>query len=241
MAKERHVLKKEIYDEINGVGRGGFESGMWFTSFHENYYNKIQDPDDKSTVCDILANFLKNEDYDASFLSKVAYIYADLEIPGYEAEIKRLSTDKRVEGTLESNWFRMLLDDIKVENELITRMSVLKCESNVTFSRDFFEEAVTFFKKLRGDVSKMYYSKDKNKVKRAEADFLQSYIYGRLVKLLRSERYDANIKTKIALILSDLHFRHADGEIEKLLHDPHIMEASHITLIKQALSLLKES
>jgi hypothetical protein len=235
MAKERHVLKKEIYDEINGIGRSGFESGMWFTSFRENYYEKIQYPDDKAAVRDILTKFLRNEDYGADFLNKVAHIYTDLEIPGYEDEIKRLSTDKRMKG---NTWFKkVLLDDITVEKELVSGLSQLKSESNPTSSRDFFDKAIAFYKKLRGDVSKMYASKEA--MEKTEADFLRSYIIGRLIKLVRSIRYDAIIKINAALVLSDLNVRSAVEEIEKLSHDPKMIDDSYIKLIEQSLAHLR--
>jgi hypothetical protein len=251
MAKERHILKKEIYDEVNGVNRGGFEGGMWFTSFRENYYDKIQDQQDKTIVRDILTKFLKNEEYDAGFLYKVAWICADLELQGHEDEIKRLSADKRVTGTLWNNAFKALLDDIEVENVLIEGISQLECESNTELSRALFNKTVAFFKKLRGDVSKMYGSKDKDKIERTESDFLKSHIYGRLIKLIRSERNDAYIKTKSALILSNLPYSHAATdshyrnlaakEIEKLLHNSQIRDSSHINIINQALARIKET
>lgn len=236
MATERHVLKKEIYDEIKGVGRSGFESGMWFTSFRENYYNKIQDPDDKATVCDILAKFLKNEDYGPDFLEKVAYIYADLEAAGYEDEVKRLSANKKMKG---NNWFKMLLDDIAIEKELISSLSQLKLESNPPISHDFFNKVVAFLKKLRGNVSKLYASKEL--MEKTEADFLRAYIVGRLIKLVRSSRYDMDIKIKAALVLTDLQTRSAVEEIENLLHDPNVNDGSHIKLIEQSLARLRES
>jgi hypothetical protein len=60
------------------------------------------------------------------------------------------------------------------------------------------------------------------------------------MKLLKSEYRDSSLKTKAAIILSDLRIRAAVNEIEKLLQDARITDAVHVRLLNQALAQLKE-
>jgi hypothetical protein len=132
-----------------------------------------------------------------------------------------------------------LLDQFELEKYLIEEIKDMKFEINPAYSHNFLERAVALFRKLRGDVSKMYVSKGTHDFK--EPEFARSMVGERLIKILKSPRYDASIKIKCALILSDLQVRQATHEIEKLLQNSEITEDSHINLIKQAVARLKET
>ncbi len=237
MTKERHVLKKEIFEEIKGEKYGSY-SGYAFLEFKKNYYDRLKDPDDKAIVRDILMKFLKNEDFDYWFLGKVAWICTDLELPGAEDEIKRLSTDKRIKGSPGYIDFKVLLDQFELETYLIEEIKEMKFESNLDSSRALLERAVKLFRKLRGDVSKVYVSKGTHDFK--EPEFARHMVGESLIRILKSPKYDMSIKIRCALILSDLLVRPATHEIEKLLEDPQITDETYINLIKQAVAHLKE-
>lgn len=235
MSKERHVLKHEIFDELKGK-KHGIYSGYAFLSFRQDYYDKIQDPQEKALVQDILLNLLEIDNFSYSY--DVAWICADLEIPGYEDAIKKMVEDGKARVTLDARVFKSLLDLFEVDRALTEELEQMKLESNEKISIDIFHRGVAFYKKLRGDVSKMYVSKDT--AENLEPNFLKEYICDRFLKIIRSEYRDSDIKTKAIIIASDLRFRPAIPEIEKLLQDKQVTNTSHLNLIRQSLTRLKE-
>jgi len=237
MAKERHILESEIIDVIKGKGEG-YYSGYAYLDFREKYYDRIKDPDDKAIVPDILMNFLKKGESDSLLLGNVAWICADLEIPATEDEIKRLSADKRIKEAPNYLDFKVLLDQFELEKNLIKEIQGMKFEIDSAYFRDFLDRAVELFRKLRGDVSHIYASKGTHDFK--EPEFARSMVIERLIRILKSPRYEASIKIRCALVLSDFLVRSATHEIEKLLQNPQVTDASHINLIKQAVAHLKE-
>ena len=94
MAKERQIIESEIIDVIKGKGEG-YYSGYAYLDFREKYFNRIKDTADKAVVLELLMNYLKKGESDFIFLGNVAWICADLEIPGTEDEIKRWSSDEK--------------------------------------------------------------------------------------------------------------------------------------------------
>jgi hypothetical protein len=235
MSKECHVLKHEIFDELKEK-KHGIYSGYAFLSFRQDYYDKIQDPQEKALVQDILLNFLKIDNFSYSY--DVAWICADLEIPGYENAIKKMVEDGKARVTLDVRVFKSLFEQFEVDRALTEELEQMKLESNEKISIDIFNRGVAFYKKLRGDVSKMYISKDT--AEKLEPNFLKQYVCDRFLEIMRSEYRDSSIKTKATIITSDLRYRTAIPEIEKLLQDKKVTDTSHLNLIKQSLARLKE-
>lgn len=235
MAKERQVLKHEIFDVLKGH-KYGPHSGYAFLNFRADYYDKIQDPQEKELVRDILMSFLTIDNFSYAFA--VAWICDDLEIPGYEDAIKKMIAEGTARVTLDPTAFKLLLDQFYIDRALIEELGHMKCESNERISNDIFDQVVNLYRKIRGDLSKGHVSKAQGE--RSEAEITRKVVQDRLLKLLKSEYRDSNLKTKAAIILSDLHIRAAINEIEKLLQDTKITDASHVELMKQALSRLKE-
>jgi hypothetical protein len=66
---------------------------------------------------------------------------------------------------------------------------------------DIYDRAISSFRKLRGDTSQMYASKDV--YEKAEADLSRAVVNNSLKKILRSDRYSTDLKTTVLSILSD--------------------------------------
>lgn len=237
MAKDRRVLDNEIIDAIKGKGEG-YYSGYAYLDFRTKYFERIKDPADKAVVLDILMNFLNKRELDPLFLGNVAWICADLEIPGSEDEIKRLSTDKRIQESPNYVEFRVVLDQFELEKYLVEEINGMKFEINPAHANDFLKRAVALFRNLRGDVSKVYVSKGSRDF--LEPQYARTIVIDRLIRILKSPNYDERIKIRCGLILSDLLVRQATHDVEKLLQNPKITDETHINLIKQAVAHLKE-
>jgi hypothetical protein len=235
MAKERHVLKHEIFDVLKGH-KYGPHSGYAFLHFRADYYDKIQDPQEKELVRDILMSFLAIDNFSYAFA--VAWICDDLEIPGYEDAIKKMIADGTARVTLDPTAFKSFLVQFDIDKALIEELDHMKYESNERTSNAIFDLVVNLYRKIRGDLSKGYASKAQGE--RSEAEITRKVVQDRLMKLLKSEYRDSSLKTKAAIILSDLRIRAALNEIEKLLQDSKITDSVHVRLLNQALAHLKE-
>lgn len=235
MAKERHVLKHEILDVLKGH-KYGPHSGYAFLHFRADYYDKIQDPQEKELVRDILMNFLTIDNFSYAFA--VAWICDDLEIPGYEDAIKKMIAEGTTRVTLDPTAFKLLLDQFDIDRALIEELGHMKCESNERISSDIFDRVVKLYRKTRGDLSKGHASIAQGE--KSEVEITRKVVQDRLVKLLKSEYRDSSLKTKAAIILSDLHIPSAINAIEKLLHDPKITDVAHISLLNQACAHINE-
>ena len=211
MPKNKTALEKEIIDEITGINYGGFEGGYVFTSFPTDYYEKITDASEKIIVKDILMELLKKNSYGPEFRSKVAWICAALEIAGAENEINKLHTE--LKGSIYSNATKAIMDDMAIEKQLVAEISKADRKNDMQTHNEIYNRALVLQRKLRGDASKMYGTKDKKKIEKAEDD-LSRYIINTLLKrILRSERTDSELKAKVELLLTDLNININDLRI----------------------------
>lgn len=202
MPKDRTALEKEIIDEISGINYGGFEGGYAFTSFQANYYEKRIEASEKRIVEDILLELLKNNKYDPGFRSKVAWICNDMKLPGAEDEIKKLHAE--LKGNIYSNMTKAIMDDMVIEKQLIAEISKSQPKSDKQTHNEIYMRALALQRKLRGDVSKMYATKDKNLIERKEDELSRYHIGSLFKKILKDERYDLDLKAKVEMMLNDL-------------------------------------
>jgi hypothetical protein len=128
---------------------------------------------------------------------------------------------------------------MEVDRKITAELGQMKPESNEQNSDQLFNGIVAYCSKLRGDLSSAYVSKEYGK--RAEAGIMHQVVQDRLIKLLRSEYRDLTLKTKAAIILSDLKVRTAIPELNKILQNQKTTDASSINLIKESLERLKNS
>ncbi len=202
MPKDKTILEKEIIEEISGVNYGGFEGGDAFTSFPTDYYEKKLDASEKKTVEDILMELLKNNKYDPGFRSKVAWICNEMNLPSAKDEIKKLHAE--LKGNIYSNMTKAIVDDMAVEKQLIDEISKKEPKSDKQIHHDIYSRALALKRKLRGDASKMWATKDKKLIEKKEDELARYVINSLLKKILKGERYDSALKAKIKLMLADL-------------------------------------
>jgi hypothetical protein len=202
MSKNKTDLEKEIVDEIRGVYKSGFEGGDAFTSFPTDYYGKISDASEKIMAKDILMELLKNNYYGPELRCKAAWICAALEISGAENEINKLHTE--LKGSIYSNMTKAMIDHMAIEKQLIDEISKTAAKNNKQIHIEIYSRALALQRELRGDVSKMYGSKDKKKIEKAEDGLSRYIINTSLKKIIKSERSDSDLKAKVGLMLTDL-------------------------------------
>lgn len=202
MPKDKTIIEKEIIEEISGIHYGGFEGGYAYMSFPTNYYDKIIDASEKKIVEDILVDLLKNKKYDPGLRSKVAWVCNEMKIPGAEGEIIKLHTE--LKGNIFSNVTRTIMDDMTVEKQLIDEISKSEPKSDKQTHNEIYSRALVLQRKLRGDASKMWATKDKKLIEKKEDELARYVINSLLKKILRGERYDSDLKAKVELLLNDL-------------------------------------
>ena len=202
MPKNKTVMEKEIVDEIRGGYKSGFEGGGAFTSFSTDYYGKISDASEKTIVKDILMELLKNKGSEPELRCKVAWICADLDISGAEDEIRKLNADLR--GSIYSNMTKSIMDDFAIEKQLIDEISKTELKSDKQIQNEIYNRALALQRKMRGDVSKMYGTKDKKLIEKKEDELSRYHTSSLLKRILRSERSDAALKAKVELLLANL-------------------------------------
>lgn len=202
MSKDKTAIEKEIVDEISGVNYGGFEGGGAFTSFRTDYYEKIIDPSEKKIVEDILMELLINKKYDSGFRSKVAWICGEINMPDAENEIIKLNTE--LKGSIYATMIKAIMDRMMIEKKLIEEISKTEPKSDKQIHNEIYCRALALQRKSRGDASKMYATKDKKLIEKKEDELSRYIINSLLKKILRGERYDSDLKTKVGLLLNDL-------------------------------------
>lgn len=198
----RKNIEKKILEEILGYKESGMSGGDAFYSFRDAYFDKIQEEEEKTLVIDILLKLVRDRSRDPDFISRVAWICADLGISEAEEEIKMLSVDKRFQGTIYMNLIKSIVDQLEIENQLRTEIGRLKDVSDKRARMDIYDRAIASFRKLRGDTSRMYASKDV--YEKSEADLSRTVVNNSLKKILRSARITEGVKEEVASILSDL-------------------------------------
>jgi hypothetical protein len=202
MPKDKTVLEKEIVDEIRGIYKSGFEGGDAFTSFPTDYYGKVSDESEKIIVKDILMELLKNNSYGPELRCKVAWICIALEVSGVEDEVNKLNAE--LKGSIYSNMTKAIMADLAIEKQLVAEISKTAYKNNKQAHNEIYNRALALQRKLRGDVSKMYWPQDKKKIEKAEDNLSRYVINTSLKKILRSERSDSDLKAKVEMLLADL-------------------------------------
>jgi hypothetical protein len=208
---DKTALEKEIVDEIRGIYKSGFEGGGAFTSFPTDYYGKISDASEKVIVKDILMELLKDNNYGPELRCKVAWICVALEVSGAEDEIIKLNAE--VKGSIYSNMTKAIMDQIAIDKQLIDEISKTDRKNDMQTHNEIYIRALALQRKLRGDVSKMYGTKDKKKIEKAEDDLSRYIINTSLNKILKSERPNSDLKAKVEILLADLNININDLRI----------------------------
>lgn len=194
-------LEKRIVEEILGLKYGGMYGGDAFCDFRENFYNKIE-PTEKPLTIDILMTLLRDKSRDPDIVSRVAWICADLDVPSTAEEIKKLNVDRRFQGTIYGNAIKAVLDQLEAENKLVADIRRIKDKHALMA---VYNETIAFYRRLRGDTSQMYASRDL--YEKTEAGLSVEVIKNILNKIMRSDRHELDLKEKVAQMMSDLNVK----------------------------------
>src|SRR5574341_1370979 len=107
--------------------------------------------------------------------------------------------EKRIEASE-----KRIVDDMVIEKQLIAEISKSQPKSDKQTHNEIYMRALALQRKLRGDVSKMYATKDKNLIERKEDELSRYHIGSLFKKILKDERYDLDLKAKVEMMLNDL-------------------------------------
>jgi len=202
MTKDKTTIEKEISDEIRGIKHPGMLGGMVYAAFREDYYEKLSDLHEKKIAVEILLTFLKNENFDPGFRTKVAWICDDIGIFEAEGEIQKLGKDKNIKESNYSTGIKAVLNHIELEKKIVKEIQQINSAIGKQSSNEIYNKAVALYRKLRGDISRMYGSKDV--YEKSEEELSRIVVSDILKKIIRSEKYDDDLKAKVQVLLSDI-------------------------------------
>ncbi len=203
MTKNRKMLEKEVTDEIRGVKYGGMQGASAFTFFRENYYEKIQEQEEKAAVLSILIDRLKNERHDYYFRSQVAWICADIGIPGIEVELSKLLKEPEVntEPYINPSSYRKIIEYSLHRFELEKKLKVIIAAYENTDKKHIEEMFARFCNELSEQL------KDPSE---------KTDVINLLAKFIKSNLFDRAFRIKAAWITVHLGIFSIKEEIVKL-------------------------
>jgi len=202
MAKEKHALEKAVTDEIHGRNYGGMQSAYAFTFFRENYYEKIQDQGEKAVVRTILIDLLKNDHFDPILRSKVAWICADIAMPGIEEELAKMLKEPAIKTSVVRE-LTYTLERFRLEKkikEMIERLNFSDIKDDAT-ANTYSNFRIKYFDQIKEPSEK-------------------TEVANLLIKIITSSQYDQVTRIKAAWICAYLGIHSIKEAIVKMANEP---------------------
>ena len=200
--KNLFLLEKEIIKEIQGTKYGGMYAGDAFYSFRELFFDKLEGKDDKSATIEILIKLFKDKSNDNDLRCKAAYICTNLDIPHIKERIERDMEDIRnTENYITTVNAGLLNLDIEkqVVDKALEKVHSCNLDRDIDVIRVIYNELVGFNANIRATSLNTDFTRD---IDKEAAFFVARFSTIRaLQKILKSDKYDDNLKEKISIIL----------------------------------------